>query len=413
MTAAVAAAHTPTLRQAATRWRWLGAVTVALVLITVGTLLLSGSLASREEFSPDNPGPQGARAIAAVLRQQGVAVAVTRDPDAARRQARGATVLVDDAGALLDAAQWRALARAGDRLVVAAPSFTALDTLVPSAAFGGTETGDTAAAGCGLALARRAGSMSLADAGTSIRLTAHDQALSCFTDTGGRGQLVQSADGDVTLLASRAPFENRHVGERGNAAVALNALGARPRLVWLRPDPTAAAGGARPTLESLTPPWVTPMLVLVLLGGVAAALWRGRRLGPLVVEQLPVVVRSRETVEGRARLYARAGARLRAADALRIGTIGRLAPALGLSRLASVDEIVTAAAQRTGRDRTALRGLLIDSAPANDAALVALSDELARLEAAVGAATGLGPPPSGRPAAAVAHRSASRPEGAQ
>jgi hypothetical protein len=409
MTAAVATAHTPTLRQAATRWRWLGAAAVALVLIAVGTLLLSGSLASREEFSPENPGPQGARALASVLQQQGVAVVVTRDLDEARRRASGATVLVDDAGALLDAAQWRALARAGDRLVVAAPSFTALDTLVPSAAFGGTETGGAAKAGCSLALARRAGSMSLADAGTSIRLTAHDEARSCFTDTGGRGQLVQSTDGDVTLLASRAPFENRHVGELGNAAVALNALGSRPRLVWLRPDPTAAAASARPTLETLTPPWVTPMLVLALLAGVAAAVWRGRRLGPLVVEQLPVVVRSRETVEGRARLYARAGARLRAADALRIGTIGRLAPALGLSRLASVDEVVTAAAQRTGRDRAALRGLLIDSAPTNDASLVALSDELARLEAAVSAATALGSPSAVRSAA----RPASPPEGAQ
>jgi hypothetical protein len=251
--------------------------------------------------------------------------------------------------------------------------------------------------------------MSLTDAGTSLRLTAHDDALSCFTDSGGRGQLVQSADGEVTLLASRAPFENRHVGELGNAAVALNALGGRARLIWLRPDPAAAAATARPTLETLTPSWVTPMLVLALLAGVAAAVWRGRRLGPLVVEQLPVVVRSRETVEGRARLYARAGARLRAADALRIGTIGRLAPALGLSRLASVDEIVVGAAQRTGRDRAALRSLLIDSTPTSDAALVALSDELARLEAAVSAATGLGPPPSDRPAA----RPASPAEGVQ
>jgi hypothetical protein len=138
------------------------------------------------------------------------------------------------------------------------------------------------------------------------------------------------------------------------------------------------------------------MLVLALLAGVAAAVWRGRRLGPLVVEQLPVVVRSRETVEGRARLYARAGARLRAADALRIGTIGRLAPALGLSRLASVDDVVNAAAARTGRDRAALRALLIDTAPPSDAALVALSDELARLEAAVAAATRLDIP-SGLP----------------
>jgi hypothetical protein len=389
MTAAVAAASTPTIRQAARRWRWIGGAAGIVLLLAVGTLLLSGSLASREEFAPDNPGPLGARAIAEVLRQQGVTVTVTRDLDEARRLAPGATLLVDDGGALLDAAQWRALAGVGTRLVVAGPSFTALDTLAPTVSFAGAETGGTAPARCALPLARRAGSMSLADAGSSLRVTSGGDAVACFRDPGGRGQLVRSTDGAVTLLASRAPFENRHVGEQGNAAVALNALGARERLVWLRPDPATAAATARPTLETLTPSWVTPMLALAVLAGVAAAVWRGRRLGPLVVEQLPVVVRSRETVEGRARLYARGGARLRAADALRIGTLGRLAPALGLSSLASVDEIIAATAARTGRDRSALRALLLDSAPPNDAALVALSDELGRLEAAVAVATSL------------------------
>jgi hypothetical protein len=105
-----------------------------------------------------------------------------------------------------------------------------------------------------------------------------------------------------------------------------------------------------------------------------------------VVERLPVVVRSRETVEGRARLYQRSGARLRAADALRIGTIGRLAPALGLSRLATVDEIASAAASALGRPLAELRGLLLDEQPRSDADLVRLSDDLARLETAVTAA---------------------------
>lgn len=397
MTAAVAAASTPTVRQAAARWRWIGGAAGILVLLALGSLLLSGSLASREEFSPDNPGPLGARAVAEVLRQQGVAVTVTRDLDEARRLAPGATLLVDDGAALLDAAQWRSLEVVGTRLVVAAPSFTALDTLLPATSFGGIETGATAPAGCVLPLARRAGAMSLADTGTSLRAVDPEDAVACFTDRGGRGQLAQSRDGAVTLLASRAPFENRHVGEQGNAAVALNVLGARERLVWLRPDPAAAAASARPTLETLTPSWVTPMLALAALAAVAAAVWRGRRLGPLVVEQLPVVVRSRETVEGRARLYARGGARLRAADALRIGALGRLAPALGLSSLASVDDIVAATAARTGRDRAALRALLIDTAPTSDAALVALSDELARLESAVIAATALSPSPSHPP----------------
>ena len=66
-------------------------------------------------------------------------------------------------------------------------------------------------------------------------------------------------------------------------------------------------------------------MILLLLVFLAAAFWRGRRLGPLVVENLPVVVRASETMEGRARLYQKSSARLHALDALRIGAIQRLA----------------------------------------------------------------------------------------
>ena len=69
------------------------------------------------------------------------------------------------------------------------------------------------------------------------------------------------------------------------------------------------------------------MLVLVALG---AVFWRSRRVGPLVVENLPVVVRASETMEGRARLYERSNSRLHALDALRVGTVARLARTCGL-----------------------------------------------------------------------------------
>ena len=57
--------------------------------------------------------------------------------------------------------------------------------------------------------------------------------------------------------------------------------------------------------------WIVWQLWLVV---VLVALWKGRRLGPLVAEQLPVVVRASETVEGRGRLYRSRRARDRAAD---------------------------------------------------------------------------------------------------
>ena len=102
--------------------------------------------------------------------------------------------------------------------------------------------------------------------------------------------------------------------------------------------------------------------------------------GPLVVENLPVTVRASETMRGRARLYEKANARLHTLDSLRIGTIARVATACGLPVLATVDEVVLAAAAASGRDQRDVRQLLVETVPLTDHALVQLSDELLRLE---------------------------------
>jgi len=134
------------------------------------------------------------------------------------------------------------------------------------------------------------------------------------------------------------------------------------------------------TIGDLTPLWVTPVLSLLVVTVLAAAIWQGRRFGPLVIENLPVTVRASETMMGRARLYERAGARQRALDALRIGTVQRLTAVCGLPRVASVDDVVAAVAILTGAGVSDIRHLLIDAVPSSDRDLVGLSDELLTLE---------------------------------
>jgi hypothetical protein len=119
---------------------------------------------------------------------------------------------------------------------------------------------------------------------------------------------------------------------------------------------------------------------------VAAGIWRGRRFGPLVVEDLPVHVPAAETGEGRARLYARSSSRLRALDQLRMGSIRRMAELLRLPRTAPVDAVVAAAAAATGRPAASVHALLVDVLPAGDRELVGLARDLDDLERAVRAA---------------------------
>jgi hypothetical protein len=92
-------------------------------------------------------------------------------------------------------------------------------------------------------------------------------------------------------------------------------------------------------------------------------------------------------MEGRARLYQKASSRTHALDALRIGTLGRLAGLCGLPRLASVDEIVGAVATTTGRTVHEIRALLVDDIPSSDRQLLQLSDQLQLLELEVAETT--------------------------
>ena len=110
------------------------------------------------------------------------------------------------------------------------------------------------------------------------------------------------------------------------------------------------------------------------------ALWRARRLGPVVAEPLPVVVRAAEAVEG-------AGPALptgRCAGPGRRGTAhgvrARLVPALGLPRRAEPTAVVAAVAARSSRPAAEVGALLYGAAPADDASLVRLADALDDLE---------------------------------
>jgi hypothetical protein len=127
--------------------------------------------------------------------------------------------------------------------------------------------------------------------------------------------------------------------------------------------------------------------VLLGLVAVAAAVWRGRRLGPLVVERMPVVVRAAETTEGRARLAARTGDRTHALDTLRIAALRRTARRLGLPRSAHVDEVVRAAARATGIPDRRVGAVLVGGPATDDRALTAGAAALDDLERAVLAAT--------------------------
>src|SRR5690606_34011616 len=119
-----------------------------------------------------------------------------------------------------------------------------------------------------------------------------------------------------------------------------------------------------------------PAVVLLLAALGAVMVWRGRRLGPVVTEPLPAVIRSVETTQSRARMYRRARDRRRALAALQLAARRRLAIRLGLSRHAPTEAVVQAVAQASGRHTQEIHRLLADPAADDDETLVRTAREL-------------------------------------
>ncbi|MGX5680745.1 DUF4350 domain-containing protein [Schumannella luteola] len=377
---------TPRLRSTAKRAAFWIVGGVVLLVIAVVALATLGGAQERAPLDPQNAAPAGGMAVAEVLRQQGVDVIPTsslEDTRDAIDSPAQTTLFLYDAGLYLTDEKLREAVDLADTVIIAEPGFTELQAVAPGVAQAGTVAGPIDA-DCDLGAVQRAGVISGEAQGYRL-IDEKSDALLCLGSGDGVYSLVGLEDDGRRLfvLGATAPLTNELAIADGNAAFALGLLGENETLVWYLPS--FADVESTESIGELTPGWVGPLMVLLALVFVAAAIWRGRRLGPLVIEGLPVVVRSSETMLGRARLYQKSSARLRALDALRVGTVQRLAALCGLPSTATVDDVIVAVSALTGAQPNAVRSLLVDADPASDRDLIDYSDALLTLERDVAA----------------------------
>lgn len=249
---------------------------------------------------------------------------------------------------------------------------------------------------------------------------------------------------ETLVIGAGDPFRNDRIREHGNERLAVGLLGTRDRVIWLdrhrlEPPPPAgtgpdgpdaspstfpdsdirtsgpgAPGGGQPgpgrtrspqpgapdsgeressgdddgqaapdrgnPLFDAFPPWFWAMLALLAVAALITALWRARRLGPPVVEPLPVTVRAHETVLGRGRLYRRARNAAHSAEILRTAARRQLARRL---RLAPDADLAAAVAAHLGTDAREVRRVLYDGEVPDDRALVQVARALHDLTTAV------------------------------
>lgn len=357
------------------------------IALLIGIALLSLRLATTAPslsgvLNPESPGPGGAKAIAELVRQQGTDVEVVRSRAAAVSAIEpGSTLVLTDPVALSDDAVLSLLGEA-DRVVLLSTSTRTLDLLDLGTGAAGL---GTVTAGCGEAEFAGVGTIEserMFLPGTGVE--------GCFRDdSGAAALLIAERDGTrVSFVEATRMLSNRHLAEDGNAALGLALLAQTDHVVWYVGsfEDGDRVADAADTLGDLTPAWLTPAILLLILAGVAAIWWRGARFGPLVSESLPVTVRASETMHGRARLTAKAADAPHAAAAIRAGTRARLALRLALSPRATAVEVADAASDRLGIPRGSLHDLLDGAPPADDRELIELARRLAELETAVDAA---------------------------
>ncbi|MGV0835696.1 DUF4350 domain-containing protein [Mycolicibacterium thermoresistibile] len=361
------------------RWRtarWVVLTFVVLAVVAaVGVYLTAPRSGGR--MDPGSTAPDGAQALVTLLAERGVEVVTAETLDDVTEAAGPDTLLVAAQLFFLDEDQLRRLdGLPGDRLLIA-PAAQPREILAPPIRTDGLLTfgGDP---DCTLRAATRAGDVNFGMSETFVAAEDSDiDLIRCYD-----GAVVRYDDGErvTTVVGSSAFMSNGALADGGNAALALNLAGAQPTVVWFAPQQPQAESTGEAALSDLIPDRVGPIVWQLCLVVVLLAWWRGRRLGPLVAEPLPVVVRASETVEGRGRLYRSRRARDRAADALRTATVHRLVPRLGLESTASPTEVTQAVAARCDRDPATVTHVLYGPVPATDADLVALARELDNIE---------------------------------
>jgi hypothetical protein len=371
----------------ARRWsraRWVVAVSVV-VLLSALVIALGTSRGTGEDLDPDGTGQGGTRALAQILRREGVEVTkVTRSTAAARLADDPRATLVVVNPSLLGPEQLNRLSRARPgRLVLVAPDAVALNALAPQVRTAGALPTEERSPSCDDADALAAGPVH--GGGHVYRLASGAGGTVCYPaeDVSGAGSyLAVTAGGrDVRIVGQERVLVNRWLADHGNAALAIRALGAHSRVVWYFPDPLEVSDAAeRPSLLGLLPSWVFWVTAQLALAVLVAIAWRARRLGRLVTEPLPVVVRAAETEEGRARLYRQSHARGRAGATLRTAALRRLATRLAVPTGTTPEQVAALVAAATGRPDREVHDTLLGPAPTGDAALVALADELDTLE---------------------------------
>lgn len=330
-------------------------VLIAVLLVAIGIAVLLNLTLQKESdgrfLSIESSAPNGAEALGVILQEQGIEIVNVREQSQLQQADANSTVVLTDPGNIMDK-DLQMLRKSGAQILILVDGYAyylidwGIDaiTVQPDAADGfGSPTAEGNADGdfnspfrsaqenylrqhsggaklhgkCALPAAVQAGRISpvenvFRDYALDSGETQADSA--CFRVTladGTEGAALIHAPGKPNIRAFSAPviFTNTFLAHDGNAAFALNLLGAHEKVYWVEHYYTPSEYSAEDLSQQLgnnqgLPKWWSILAIGALLSGGWLALQQSRRFGKLVPEPMPVVVPSAESDSGRAQLYA-------------------------------------------------------------------------------------------------------------
>lgn len=368
-------ATSPRLRDRWRTWAW---VLAAVVAIVVTGLIMTKSPRPEGYLDPEAVNLRGGHALAQLLRDRGVTVTRATTIDEVRDAMHAdSQLMVLDNGNLSDAILDALGTLPGDRLMLAPYSDTR-ERLASQVRVSSYESDELVEPDCDLREAQQAGAIQTYIGPTYTFTHPGPGQISCYG-----GTLLRYQDGNrtITVLGDDTLLSNKQLAKQGNAALAMNLAGRSSQLVWYVPERPKVGTSAKPkSMSDLIPDQVSMAIWQLCLVVLLLAMWRGRRLGPVVTEKLPVVVRASETTEGRGRLYRSRRARDLASESLREAARNRIVRRLGLPVDETPQVITTAVSHRTGRNPTDIHHVLFGPVPSDDQQLTNLTQQLDIIE---------------------------------
>lgn len=381
---------------------------VVVILLLVGGIVLV-LVEGGENTAPlhyESTQEDGGRAFVEVLRDHGRDVTTTEKYlDAGAAIDAGETVLVyANSWSLTDAAIDDLSARAaesGAHIVLIDPGYDVevwTDSLLFDDLAPGAQPPTRRAPACDSDVANTAGAVRHTDSGSEYFSTTSvpEDSHFCYggdpDDPVPHGVYVEVPHGDaggrMSVVGAEPWFMNDALASEGNMSLIAGVLGTDEPITYYypvdrdQPGEDDDPGGGTPSAW-LFPQWAVATLLWSLPVALVALLVYGRRMGPLAVEPLPVIVPAAETVRGRSALLQRAGARAEALSDLRAAALVRLGRRLALPPDAPAAEVAARAAAVAGLDPAWTEAVLLTEHPHDDETLIRISIDITTIESEV------------------------------